>query len=174
MFSGVFKGILCLIIIICCGAMGLFKSQTYSRRVAELSDARDVLRMLRTEISYMKDPLPVIFERIGNSRDSTASAILKDCSSFMKNNRDMESSWYSAMESATESSCLTDTDKAILSDLGTQLGRSNTNGQADLLKMTDEKLLLQLEEAEHHKRSKGKMYAGLGFSIGIVIAILLV
>lgn len=169
-----FKGILCIIIIFSCGAMGLFKSQTYSQRARELSDIRDILRMLQTEISYMKDPLPIIFERIGNSKDNFAADILRNCSGFMRNNQDMEYCWTSAMEVSLTNSCLTDIDKSIIRDLGSQLGRSNIKGQSDLLKMTDEKLLLQLDEAEYNKKSKGKMYAGMGFSIGIVIAILMI
>ena len=40
--------------------------------------------------------------------------------------------------------------------------------------MTNEKLAVQIKEAESLKKTKGKMYAGLGFSIGTVIAILLI
>ena len=53
------KIIICLVLITSCGGAGLLKSQVFSQRVRELNDLRDMLRMLRTEISYMKDPLPL-------------------------------------------------------------------------------------------------------------------
>lgn len=169
-----FKGVLCIIIVLACGALGIFKSQEYSQRVKELNDLRDIFKMLRTEISYMKDPLPVIFERIGNSRENIAAEILKNCSIFMKENRDIHYCWCTSVDMAVRSSCLTAEDKAIIYDLGIQLGRSSVQGQTDLLDMADEKLLIQIREAENHRSSKGKMFAGMGFSIGIVTAILLI
>ncbi len=167
-----FKGILCAVIILSCGMLGIFKSQTYSQRVRELNDLREMIMMLQTEISYMKDPLPVIFQRIGNTKDNVAMDILSSCSVFMKDKQDMQRCWTSAVDMAVMNSSLTPHDKSIIYDMGIQLGRSNVKGQQDLLDMVDEKLLIQLREAEEHKRSKGKMYAGMGFSVGIVVAVI--
>lgn len=169
-----FKGILCLVIVAACGTLGMFKSQTYSQRVNELNHLRDMLHMLQTEISYMKDPLPIIFERMGNYKNNIASEILKNSSIFMKDNQNMQYCWTEAVDMAVMNSCLTDEDKAVIYDLGIQLGKSSVKGQLDLLKMADEKILIQLKEAEYNKNSKGKMYAGMGFSIGIVVAILFI
>lgn len=169
-----FKGLLCIVIVSACGALGIFKSQTYSQRVRELNDLRDMFRMLQTEISYMKDPLPVIFERIGNYKSNVAVEILKNCSIFMKENQNMQLCWTEAVDMSVMNSCLTAEDKAVIYDLGIQLGRSSIKGQSDLLKMADEKIRMQLKEAEAYKNSKGKMYAGMGFSIGAVVAILLI
>lgn len=169
-----FKGILCIVIVAACGTLGIFKSQTYNQRVRELNDLRDMFRMLQTEISYMKDPLPVIFERIGIYKKNAVFDILKSCSMFMKENQDMQSCWTKAVDMSLMNSCLTEEDKAVILDLGIQLGRSSIKGQSDLLHMADEKILMQLKEAESYKSSKGKMYAGMGFSIGAVVAILLI
>lgn len=40
--------------------------------------------------------------------------------------------------------------------------------------LAETKLSSQIEEAAREKATKGKMYKGLGFSIGIVIAIILI
>lgn len=169
-----FKMILCIMLVTACGAAGILKAQSFSQRVTELADLRDTCRILKTEISYMKDPLPVIFERLGNSRDSFACGILRSCSELMKERHDMQESWCCGVDMAVRNSALTKEDKAVIYDLGNQLGKSNVRGQIDLLDMTNEKLAVQIKEAENLKKTKGKMYAGLGFSIGTVIAILLI
>ena len=168
-----FKIILCLILICACGTAGILKAQQYSQRVRELNEFKDMCLNLKTEISYMKDPLPVIFERIADSRENIASEMLKTCCQLMKDNQDMQYSWYSAVDMAARTGAVTRDDKAVIYDLGTQLGRSNVQGQLDLLEMTEQKLDIKIREAEALKKTKGKMYAGLGFSIGTVIAILL-
>jgi stage III sporulation protein AB len=100
--------------------------------------------------------------------------MLKTCCQLMKDNQDMQYSWYSAVDMAARTGAVTRDDKAVIYDLGTQLGRSNVQGQLDLLEMTEQKLDIQIREAQTLKKTKGKMYAGLGFSIGTVLAILLI
>lgn len=169
-----FKIILCIILILACGTAGILKSQVFSQRLKELNDLKDSFRMLRTEISYMKDPLPVIFERLGSGRQNIASEIFGTCCQLMKEKQDMQYSWCSSVDMAARNSSLTREDKAVIYDLGHQLGKSSVDGQIDLLQMTEEKLTIQIGNAEEQRKTKGKMYAGLGFSIGIVIAILLI
>lgn len=174
------KAVLCLIIICASGILGILKGQTYSQRVVELGELRDMFLELQTEISYMKDPLPVIFERLcaqqsGETiRGNLPENIMRNCCSMMAENVTMQAGWDAAVEKACESSCLTTEDKKIISGLGAQLGRSNVAGQVELLKMTDEKLTMRLRDAESLRNSKGKMYTGLGFSLGIVAAVIFI
>jgi len=169
-----YKIIICLILIAACGAAGALKSQTFSQRVKDLNHLRDMCRNLKTEISYMKDPLPLIFERLGGGRNTVDAEIFRACNELMKEKQDMQYSWCCAVDMAVRNSSLTRADKAVIYNLGTQLGKSSIKGQIDLLDMTDEKLSVQVREAESQKKTKGKMYAGLGFSIGTVVSILLI
>ena len=43
-----------------------------------------------------------------------------------------------------------------------------------MFRLTEEKLLHQINLAVKEKDSKGKMFGGLGFSMGIVISVLLI
>ena len=67
-----FKGFLCLIIIFSCGGLGILKSQVYSQRLEELRDLKEMIRILQTEMSYLKDPLPAVFARVGSYKDNRA------------------------------------------------------------------------------------------------------
>lgn len=169
-----FKLFVSLILILACGAMGLVKGQTYSQRLRELQQVKDMIQLLETEIQYRQDPLPVIFQRLSGGRNSLDAEIMNLCKQSLEQKQDFQISWKTAINHASQNSCLTESDKEILYELGRQLGKSNVQGQLDLLKASEQKLNLQLTDAEKQKFSKGKMYSGLGFSMGIVVAVLLI
>ncbi|MCB6993728.1 stage III sporulation protein AB [bacterium 210820-DFI.6.37] len=169
-----FKGILCLVVILACGGLGMIKSQTYSQRLTELTGLTDMLQMLRTEMSYRKDPLPAVFSRISAYKDTVAMDILWECGLRMKESLDFKQCWQEAVEIACAESCLTEGDLAIVKDLGLQLGKSDVQGQASMFSLAEAKLEGQIREATKDKESRGRMYRGLGFSIGIVIAVILI
>ncbi len=169
-----FKGILCLIIIFACGGLGLLKAQTYGQRLNELNDLKDMINMLQTEMSYRKDPLPAVFARIAAYKDSRAMDLLRECSRAMKESLDLKECWETAVCSAYKGSCLKEEDLIIMKDLGMQLGKSDIQGQAAMFSLTGAKLETQIEKAAKEKDTKGRMYRGLGFSIGIVIAVILI
>ena len=169
-----FKLLGAILLIICCGALGLIKALAYSRRVKELSSIRDALKMLNTEISYRKDPLPVIFDRIAAVRDDIAGEIFKRCCHYMGQRLDLETCWHRAVDDACSESSLTAADRAAIYGIGAQMGRSDIKGQNEVILLTEEKLKYQIEDALKDKNSKGKMYGGLGFTIGILIAVLLI
>ena len=169
-----FKAVLSLIIILACGGLGIIKAQSYSQRHAELEDLKDMIQILQTEMSYRKDPLPAVFSRISAYKDTIAMDILLECSLLMKQSFDFKQCWQSAVETTCKGSCLTGEDLAIVNDLGLQLGKSDIQGQRAMFSLMDAKLQTQIKEASHEKETKGRMYRGLGFSIGIVIAVILI
>ena len=169
-----FKGILCLIIILSCGGLGLIKAQTYSLRLTDLQDLKDMIRILQTEIKYRKDPLPGAFARIATYKDNRAKDLLWQCSQDMQDSLDLKQCWENAVKTAYNGSCLKEEDLLINRDMGLQLGKSDIQGQAAMFSHTESKLNAQLTDAEKEKETKGKMYRGLGFAIGIVIAVILI
>lgn len=169
-----FKAVLCLIIIISSGALGLLKSQAFSQRIRELNDLRSMVRQLNTEINYRKDPLITTFNRIASQNSNTSSKLLSRCSEYMTSYKEFGQCWNAALEEVCAETSLKKEDKAILAELGTQLGKSSVEGQADMFRLTEEKLLHQINLAVKEKDSKGKMFGGLGFSLGIVISVLLI
>ena len=169
-----FKAILLITLITSCGALGIMKSQAYSRRVNQLNEVRDMMKILSTEISYRKDPLPVIFRKVADQRSNIASDILARCCHYMGQRHSFETCWQKSVDEVCTSSSLTSADKAVILDLGTQMGRSNVQGQQRVIMLAEEKLKAQISEALREKNSNGKMYGGLGFSIGIIIAVLLI
>lgn len=169
-----FKSFTAVVLIICCGFMGLFKAQKYSRRVKDLSSMRDMLRILDTEISYRKDPLFIIFNRVSSGRNDFAGSILSRCCFYMKQRLDMTECWSRAVDDVCGTSSLTAQDKAVICGIGEQIGRSDISGQNKVFLLAEEKLKHQIQDAVDEKNSKGKMYGGLGFTVGILITVLLI
>lgn len=169
-----FKILLCLIIIISSGALGLLKTQTFSQRIRELNDVRTMLHQLSIEISYRKDPLLVTFRRIASQKNDISSQLLTSCAEHMSSYKEFGQCWTAAIDEVFENTSMKKEDKAILLELGAQLGKSSIEGQSDMFRLTEEKLVHQINQAVKEKDSKGKMYGGLGFSLGIVISVLLI
>ena len=169
-----FKALLCIIIIMSSGALGLLKSQTFSQRIRELNDMRTMLHQLSIEISYRKDPLIITFQRIASQNSSISSQLLTRCADHMTSYKEFGQCWTAAIEEVFKNTSMKKEDIAILLELGTQLGKSSIDGQSDMFRLTEEKLIHQINQAVKEKDSKGKMYGGLGFSLGIVISVLLI
>lgn len=169
-----FRGMICLVIIFACGSLGILKAQTYSQRLEDLKDLKDMLHILSTEIGYRKDPLPAAFARIASYKDTRAMNLLYECSRAMQDSRDLKQCWEEAISRAYLGSFLTQEDRFIIQDLGLQLGKSDIQGQAAMFALAETKLCIQIEEATRDKETKGKMYKGIGFSVGIVISIILI
>lgn len=169
-----FKAALCLIIILSCGTLGLLKSQAFSQRIRELQDLRSMVRQLNTEISYRKDPLITTFQRIAEQNTNISSKLLNKCVYHMTSYMELGQCWNIALEKVCEDTSLKKEDKAILAELGAQLGKSSVEGQTDMFRLTEEKLMHQINLAIKEKDSKGKMFGGLGFSLGIVVSVLLI
>lgn len=168
------KLILCIIIVASCGGLGILKSLSFSDRLNDLADLKHMIRILQTEMNYKKDPLPNAFSRISKYKNTAAMHLLAACSENMKNNLDFRQCWENAITSTYNGTSLKDDDLRILKDMGLQLGKSDLQGQAAMFSLTNIKLDDQIAEAAEERKTKGKMYKSLGFSIGAVIAILLI
>lgn len=169
-----FKGVLCAVIILACGGLGVFKAASFSERCRDLQDIKDMLQILETEITYRKDPLVHAFARISQYKDNRAMALLEQCSRKMKQHSELCSCWQESMKRVYQNSCLTAEDLLILTDMGMQLGKSSIQGQSSMFSLCNLKLDRQIEQAQEAKQTKGKMYRSMGFSIGAVIAVIFI
>lgn len=113
-----FKGALCLMIIFACGSLGILKAQAYSQRLADLKDVKDMLKILQTEMSYLRDPLPAVFARVASYKETRAMNLLYECSGRMRECRDFRHCWEEAEERAYRASCMNEEDRRIVRELG--------------------------------------------------------
>ena len=169
-----FKVVLLLLLIASCGSMGLLKASTYSRRVRELNDIRSLLHQISMEINFRREPLPVIFRNMTQNNSHHINHLMAVCIKYMEEKIPFEKCWNTAINDVYKDSCLNKEDLYILNELGNQLGKSNVTGQENAIKLTEEKLMYQISQASESRKTKGKMYGSLGFSVGLVIAVILI
>jgi len=169
-----FKLFIVIVLITSCGYIGVYKSNTYKYRVIELEDIYETIKLLQTEINYRKDSLPVIFRRLSEGKDTISSKILSGCVSRLNSSGSFENSWTNSICAVSDHTHLTADDLTIIKDLGSRLGKSGTDGQTDILKLTESKLCMQIDKATTEKITKGKMYSSLGFTSGILLAVVLI
>lgn len=117
------------------------------------------------EIRYAAKALDDILEKAKNS--------YVDCDFLQKlaHGSRFHESWRQAV--STEKS-LTPADKEILQNFGSELGRSDIEGQVAVINLTSELLKRQLAEAEEQSAKKATMYRSVGFLCGLATAIILI
>lgn len=171
-----FKGVLCIFIILAGVGIGLLKAKTYENRVYHLQELITTLKVMESEMKYRLDPLPDLFLRISKVKNGMSAALLETAGTLLKNQtaRDLPECWKEAVETAYRESALNKEDKRILADLGIELGRTDMESQSGMFQRTLSLLEAQAAEAAGEQKVKGKMYKSLGTAIGILIVILLI
>lgn len=160
-----------------CTTIGFYKASEIKRRRTLLVDFKELLVHISTEMSYFKEPLPQIFERLaGETGDNKEKTILlREClSSYSLENMNIAEIWKSAVDHIYGDSPLTGEDVSIMKKCGDFLGQSDFSRQQEHFSLLNMQLDRQIEEAEESIRTKGKMYGKMGVSVGLVIAIVFV
>lgn len=161
---------------IAAAATGMMKSSEIRRRRQLLEEFRDLISHIATEISYFKEPLPQIFARLAASDNRETAVLLRSVMASYRDERaalSLEQMWNQAIDLVYEKSPLTADDISVMKKCGQFLGQSDFRGQQDHFRLLDGQLARQLSEAEEDIRTKGRMYARLGVSVGLVITIAL-
>lgn len=160
--------------VIGCGAIGLLKARDIRERKQLLLEFKSLLLHISTEISYFKEPLPQIFERLSADQEGACGLLLRNClTSYLTCGKDMGELWRDSVDFVYESLPVTEQDAALMKKCGDFLGQSDFKRQQDHFLLLHRQLDEQIEEAQKWIDSKGRMYERLGFSAGLVIAIAL-
>jgi len=171
-----FKGILCILILLGGVAIGQLKAKTYDNRVYHLQELITTLKVLESEMKYRLDPLPDLLIRVSTAKPGMSGMLMETAGRLLKIQTvlDFAECWEEAIETAYQESALNAEDKRILNDLGIELGKTDMESQNGMFQRTYSLLEAQVEEAVEEKKSKGRMYKSLGPAIGILIVILLI
>jgi len=171
-----FKGILCIFILLAGVSIGQLKAKTYDNRVYHLQELITTLKILESEMKYRLDPLPDLFLRVSKIKAGMSADLLKTAGLLLKNQstQDLPDCWKEAVEMSYLESALNKEDKRIITDLGIELGKTDMESQSGMFQRTFSMLEAQTAEAIEEKKTKGKMYKSLGSAIGVLIVILLI
>lgn len=157
---------------VACTAIGLTKAREIRERKQLLLDFKDMVNHISTEISYFKEPLPQVFERLSAGDDRESRLLLRSClTAYISKGIHLREIWKEAVEDVYAGSSLTKEDLAVMQSCGDFLGQSDFKGQEGHFALFHQQMDRQLAEAEENIQVKGKMYGKMGVSAGLVIAV---
>ena len=151
--------------------IGILIANKYQSRVKELKEMKSFLAIFSTKIKLTYEPIPQIFEELGNKENSNISYIFKIASEKMKELSAGEA-WIKSLE--IQNTSLKKEDIEVLKSLSNLLGKVDLEGQVSEIELVDNFLDKQIENAEEESRKNQKMYKTLGVTVGLAMVIVLI
>lgn len=166
----IIKGIILIMLLFSSSYIGILVSIKYQNRVKELKKIKTLLTIFSTKIKLTYEPIPQIFEEIGDKEKSNINEIFKTASKNMKE-LPAGKAWIKALEN--QNTNLKKEDIEVLKGLSNLLGKVDIEGQVNEIELVDNFLNAQLGKAEEESKKSEKMYKTLGITIGLVMVIIL-
>ncbi len=144
-------------------------------RYKQLSNLRDGLRAMVTEIDYARRPLPEAWAELSDTFDGLTSSLFSEAAAAFGQGEAVTAgrAWLKALRSVDDVTELTEEDKRILRSLAPVLGASHREDQLAHIELVDERLARQAERAREVSRRRGRLFRALGFLTGILVAVIL-
>ena len=154
---------------------GAWMAGNYRNRLSLLEQLRQMIFLLKGQITYANAPLPEAFEAVGKR----TKGMLADL--FMRVSERMEDQqgepfcqiWKEEVEKMNVEGTLTKEDRQSLAGLGEHLGFMDCEMQERNLLLYLEQLDLVIEELRSHRQERCRLYTSLGVMAGIFLAVLL-
>lgn len=167
----IIKGIILITLLFSSSYIGVLIAKRYQNRVRELKEMKTALAIFTTKIKLTYEPIPQIFEALGNGENSNISNIFQKASQKMKE-LPAGQAWLEAL--TMESTNFTKEDIRVLKNLSNLLGKVDLEGQIREIELVDNFLNQQIEKAEEESKKSEKMYKTLGITAGLAMVIVLI
>lgn len=157
------------------GIIGLVIARNYSLRPVQLRYLHHGLQMLETEMLYGLTPLPLALNRVGKGLPYPIGGFFVLTADFLitGEGKTAGEAWSMALKDLEEESALLPEDLDVLLYFGQSLGGSDREEQGKNLHLIKEQLSALEKKAEELKTKNQKLWQYLGFSVGAVIALIL-
>ncbi|WP_058303709.1 stage III sporulation protein SpoIIIAB [Gorillibacterium timonense] len=145
--------------------LGLYQSQTLSRRPKQIRQLVLALQRLETEIGYGSTPLPDALRACAVSLSPPLAAIFLDAAERMAESgsgRTAAESWEKAVLVGFRRTAMKEPEREALLQLGATLGISDTRDQLKHLRLAVSHLSVEESNASDEEKRYGKMWKSLG------------
>lgn len=170
----VFKLIVSLGIIISCGYIGVYKSKKLKEREYILRDIVTFLGLVENEIRYMMSILPNAYESARQKLLTSLKISIGQIVVDMLASDSESGTNQSIVNNISKIDALTDYDKNVFISTLKNLGRSDLDGQVNILQNSINIFENQIKEANDIKLKNSKLYKTVGVIAGIMIVIICV
>jgi stage III sporulation protein AB len=170
------KILACIIIIASSTAIGFNYAESFKKRTKQLNELERCVNQLQNDMIYTRTPLPEAIFSTAQKSIYPIKNIFEEVSSLLFSN---------AVDSVYEAFCKSLTDKKenislkeedidVILDLAKTLGECDIEGEKRIFSLTLNSLKKQLKNSELSMNNNVKMYRYLGFSLGTMVAIMLI
>ncbi|HJJ04433.1 MAG TPA: stage III sporulation protein AB [Clostridiaceae bacterium] len=138
--------------------IGILIAKKYSNRLKELQEIKKALHMLEVKMKFTYMSIPVIFREIETQVYGNIAKIFGNCAEKIEY-MPAEKAWNESIYNSNTN--LLPKDKEVLNGLGKLLGQTDIEGQINQIKLVDDFLNIQIQEANEAKNKNEKLYRTL-------------
>ena len=154
--------------------IGTYKARKLKEREYVLRDTITFLKLVENEIKYMMNILPNAYEIARQKLNTELKIKIGDIVIDMLEMRNIELVENSIEKNIAEISCLEDYDKNVIISTLKNLGRSDVEGQINIIENGITTLENQVTEANEVKLTNSKLYRTIGIIAGLMLVIIFI
>lgn len=167
-----FKLVISAVIIILSGYIGIYKAKSLKSREYILRDMVTFLNLVENEIKYMMSILPNAYESSRQKLITSLKDVIGQIVIDMLNSHSEVCIEQSIVNNISKLNELTEYDKNIIISILKNLGRSDIDGQINIIQNGIKVLENQIIEASDIKNKNSKLYKTVGIITGVMIVII--
>ncbi len=159
-----------------CSYLGLKRAKLYQKRTELFRFLQNGLTLLETEINYTATPLPVALERVGKKINKICQPLFLRAATILQEKKGVTvaEAWSTGVKALDKEVPLRQEEKELLFVFGHGLGGSAIEEQIKNIALTRKQLSLIEKLAKEEQDKNQKMWQYLGFSLGVVIVLILI
>ncbi len=166
------KYVCIILLFFACIFLGRLFAKKFIMRLKELEEMKSALNVFETKVKFTYEPIPEIFGYISeNDLDSNISKIFNNAKNKMRD-KSASDAWLEALNESEGN--LNKEDINVLKNFSKLLGQTDIEGQVSQIKITQEFLQKQIDNALVEKQRNEKLYNKLGIVVGLMLIIILI
>lgn len=154
--------------------IGTYKARKLKEREYVLRDTITFLKLVENEIKYMMNILPNAYEIARQKLNTELKIKIGNIVIDMLEMRNIELVENSIEKNISDISCLEDYDKNVIISTLKNLGRSDVEGQINIIENGITTLENQVTEANEVKLTNSKLYRTIGIIAGLMLVIIFI
>lgn len=171
----ILKSSLFILIFITSTSLGFFYGGKYSKRVENLMDLQQGIRILQSEVIIFSNPLPDALKNTSNRVSKEISKVFLIIGDNLLQNHSGDIYFsFLASEQYLKDLFLKNEDINLFLSLGKIIGKTNRLDQEKQFNFLLDELENQIIEAKEERKKNEKMYRSLGLLLGLGIIIILI
>ena len=152
--------------------LGVYAAGMLRRRVKALELSIRLVKRMADQIRYTSPPVAELLEGCRADAAFVSLFFLKKACDLMREGKRFGEAWELALGEGEDG--FQNTDRELLQSFGQRLGKTDVEGQLAHCRQTVQLLEERLALAKSQADTKGRLYLLLGFSGGVLLALMLI